>query len=247
YATLPTVSFVVPNVSNDMHDGPEPDKITLADTWLKTHLDGYVQWAATHNSLLLVTFDEDERFDQNRITTLFVGPMVTPGQYSESITHHTVLRTLEDMYGLPYAGASASTTPITDVWTTAGGVGAAPAFTVVGTSLCVTGTNGNDVLTFSPDSTGYQLVVNSGIPYHVDLAQIQTILWDGGPGQDTAQLTGGAGAEELRLWNGGARQSGPGYSFALNNTEKVYGFGSTNDTAYFTDAPGSQLFRGTPT
>jgi hypothetical protein len=28
------------------------------------------------------------------------------------------LRTIEDMYGLPYAGAAATATPITDCWTT---------------------------------------------------------------------------------------------------------------------------------
>jgi hypothetical protein len=42
--------------------------------------------------------------------------MVTPGSYSETINHFSVLRTIEDMYGLTYAGASATATPITDVW-----------------------------------------------------------------------------------------------------------------------------------
>jgi hypothetical protein len=87
-----------------------------AETWLRTHLDSYVQWAKTHNSLFIVTFDEDDRGHANRIPTIFVGPMVTPGTYAESINHYNVLRTVEDAYGLPYAGASASAAPITDVW-----------------------------------------------------------------------------------------------------------------------------------
>jgi len=41
---------------------------------------------------------------------------VRPGVYSEHTSHYGILRTVEDMYGLPHAGASASAAPITDVW-----------------------------------------------------------------------------------------------------------------------------------
>lgn len=112
YAALPTVSFVVPNIQNDMHDGT----IHQGDQWLKDHLDGYVQWAKTHNSLLIVTWDEDEFTPVNHIPTLFFGPMVRPGQYSETINHYNVLRTVEDLYGLGYAGASGSAAPLTDAF-----------------------------------------------------------------------------------------------------------------------------------
>ena len=70
----------------------------------------------THNSLFIMTFDEDDSSQSNRIATIFVGPMVVPGQYSESINHFNLLRTLEDMYNLPYAGVSGNYQPITDVW-----------------------------------------------------------------------------------------------------------------------------------
>jgi hypothetical protein len=113
YTTLPIVSFVIPNLNNDMHDGT----IQQGDTWLQQHLNGYVQWAMTHNSLLIMTFDEDDSSQSNRIATFFVGQMVLPGQYSESINHFNLLRTLEDMYNLPYAGVSGNYQPITDVWT----------------------------------------------------------------------------------------------------------------------------------
>ena len=112
YSQLPTVSFVIPDMQNDMHDG----SVAKGDTWLKSNLDGYVQWAQSHNSLLIVTFDEDDFLGNNQIATIFVGPMVQAGQYGETIDHFDVLRTVEDMYGLPYAGASAQATTITDVW-----------------------------------------------------------------------------------------------------------------------------------
>ena len=112
FSTLPTVAFVTPNLDHDMHDG----SVAAGDAWLRTHLDAYARWARTHNSLLIVTFDEDDRSASNQIPTLFAGPMVKPGSYGERITHYSVLRTVEDMYGLPCVGAACTASPIADVW-----------------------------------------------------------------------------------------------------------------------------------
>ena len=112
YSKLPTVAFVVPDMCNDMHDC----SIGTGDTWLRTQLDGYAQWAKTHNSLLIVTFDEDNSLSLNHITTTFVGAGVKPGTYSTKITHYSVLRTIETAYGLPALGGAASATPITGPW-----------------------------------------------------------------------------------------------------------------------------------
>jgi hypothetical protein len=116
FDSLPSVSFVIPNQNNDMHNGSDPARISTGDTWLQSHLDGYVQWAKTHNSLFVLTFDEGTTTGSNRIVTLFVGAMVRHGQYNETITHYSILRTLEDMYGLPHAGGSVIATPIVDCW-----------------------------------------------------------------------------------------------------------------------------------
>jgi len=154
YTKLPTISFVIPNDQNNMHpaeaNGPtEKDmmkwskSLRAADDWLKKNLDGYIQWAKTHNSLFILTWDEDSspqvcsdkkdidlatRSDlcksmypsgvirypdkngtppmYNRIPTIFVGSGVKAkaGGYGECITHYDILRTLEDMYGLPLMG-----------------------------------------------------------------------------------------------------------------------------------------------
>jgi len=112
FTTLPTVSFVTPNMCNDMHDC----SIGTGNTWLQSHLDGYAQWAKTHNSLLIVTFDEDNSLSLNHIHTTFVGAHVKVGTYTSKITHYTVLRTIESAYGLPALGGAAGVAPITDVW-----------------------------------------------------------------------------------------------------------------------------------
>jgi hypothetical protein len=116
YTMLPTVSVIVPNQVNDMHNGKNPEAIQAGDRWLREHLHAYVQWAQEHNSLLIVTWDEDNKKENNRIATLFVGPMVQAGRYDQRITHYNVLRTIEDLYGLPHSGASTDVTPITQIW-----------------------------------------------------------------------------------------------------------------------------------
>lgn len=66
--------------------------------------------------MLVLTFDEDDHSQNNRIPTVFTGQHVKTGNFSEHINHYTVLRTIEDAYGLPYAGQSANASPITDIW-----------------------------------------------------------------------------------------------------------------------------------
>jgi phospholipase C len=112
YTTLPAVSVVVPDLCNDMHDC----SVKTGDTWLKNNLGGYASWAATHNSLLVVTFDEDDFTASNRIPTFFAGAHVLTGSYSENVTHYGLLRTLESLAGVGCVANSCSATAISDVW-----------------------------------------------------------------------------------------------------------------------------------
>jgi acid phosphatase len=112
YADLPTVSFVDPSLLDDMHDGT----VAAGDSWLKKNMGSYVTWAASHNSLLIVTWDENDGSPGNKIATIFVGAHVKAGKYGERVTHYRVLRTLEQSYGLKALGRSAGTTPITDAF-----------------------------------------------------------------------------------------------------------------------------------
>ncbi|GAA2300520.1 acid phosphatase [Streptomyces caniferus] len=113
FTKLPTVSFVVPNLCSDMHDC----SVSTGDTWLKNNLKSYADWAKTHNSLLLVTFDEDNRLSGNRIATVLYGQSVQAGSTSASTyNHYDVLRTLEDMYGTSHAGHAADAKDIDGIW-----------------------------------------------------------------------------------------------------------------------------------
>lgn len=112
YARLPAVSFVIPSLANDMHDGT----VVRADAWLKAHLRTYANWSRKHNSLLIVTFDEDDYGLENRIFTVFYGAGVKPGRYAEMIDHYTLLRTIEDIEGTKPLGTTIVRKAIGSVW-----------------------------------------------------------------------------------------------------------------------------------
>lgn len=138
YASLPTVSLIVPNEQHDMHDGT----IQQADSWLKINVfDTYLAWAETHNSLLIITFDEDgDNTPNNLIPTIFAGAAVKPGKYIEAflnaanpylasptdpgvqtptgtaMNHYNVLSTIEDIYRLPHIAGSINRPAVVDVF-----------------------------------------------------------------------------------------------------------------------------------
>lgn len=107
-AALPTVAFVVPNMCDDMHDC----SIRNGDDWARQHLDAYRRWASDHDSLLVVTFDENDGSAGNQILTLVTGAGVRPGVRTESVNHYSVLRTVEDRYGLLPLGGAAKAAPL---------------------------------------------------------------------------------------------------------------------------------------
>lgn len=112
YSSLPTLSFVIPNLNDDMHDGT----VKTGDTWLKTNLSAYATWAKANNSLLIVTWDEDDYTESNQIPTIIVGAGVKTGHYSEQVNHYNLLATLEKMYGLTPVGNSSGAAVISDIW-----------------------------------------------------------------------------------------------------------------------------------
>jgi phosphatidylinositol-3-phosphatase len=70
-----------------------------------------------HNSLLIVTFDEDD-FDPkngNRITTIFYGARLNAREYHAPVNLYNVLHTLESIYGLPFTD-NVVAPPIGRIW-----------------------------------------------------------------------------------------------------------------------------------
>lgn len=181
FANLPAVSIVVPDQTFDMHDGTIQD----ADSWLKTNvLDTYLTWAKAHNSLLIVTWDEDgDNTPTNQIPTIFAGAKVKPGNYPETnlnannpyvaapgdpgivtptgtaMNHYNVLSTIEDIYGLAHIGGSINRLPVTDIFTTPVFLGP---LIVPNQWAGAQGDTGNLFPLFSPQPIRYQQVFDSG-------------------------------------------------------------------------------------
>lgn len=108
---LPTVSFVIPNLSDDMTTDlslPEAQIISQGDQWLSSNLSMYITWAKANNSLFVFTFDEDDGSGNNRVAMLAVGQGVAAGAVNtQQLNHYSLLATIESLYGLSALGNSA--------------------------------------------------------------------------------------------------------------------------------------------
>lgn len=96
---LPNYSFYSPNMFNDGHD----TSLEMSATWLNNFVRALRGTLGMHQrTLLVVTWDEGggEDFRQNRILTMFLGNAVLPGRYDARLTHYSLLRTIEDNFGL---------------------------------------------------------------------------------------------------------------------------------------------------
>ncbi|MDQ6698011.1 MAG: alkaline phosphatase family protein [Actinomycetota bacterium] len=125
--TLPTVSFVIPDLDNDMHGvGEGRDRVKVARQADKTlgrimdDLRAPRNW--THGSRLVVTWDEGGGGHEPRtsccggraagghIPTLVSGPDLPAGPDSVDHDHYDLLRSFEARYHLPLLGHAADPT-----------------------------------------------------------------------------------------------------------------------------------------
>jgi hypothetical protein len=128
-ATTPALSLIVPNSIDDGHDGTPPASITAADTWLANNVPAILASPAYQDGgLLVITFDEGvstqgccgDNPGGGKIATLVLSPLAQSGVTSSvPYTHYSVLRTIEDAFGLPllnHAGDPQVTPFGGDVW-----------------------------------------------------------------------------------------------------------------------------------
>jgi phosphatidylinositol-3-phosphatase len=104
---LPRFAFVTPDRCHDEHDCSVAD----GDVWLGQLVRRIV--AAKNyragNTALFITYDEDDGDEDNRVLTVVVSPSTRPGRtVGASFTHFSLLRTVEQMLGLPCLGQACS-------------------------------------------------------------------------------------------------------------------------------------------
>jgi hypothetical protein len=118
---LPRYMFYSPNVDDDGHDPVlrAGRGLRKASTWLNKFLkESFPLDDKMKGTLVIVTFDESGYFEKTeRIYTVFLGDMVKPGEITKTYTHYSVLRTIEDNFGLlPLNSGDGHAEPITEVW-----------------------------------------------------------------------------------------------------------------------------------
>jgi acid phosphatase len=109
--------FIVPNLVNDMHNGT----IGQGDAFLSAfvpQITGSPEFAA--GGVLFITFDEGSTRegqmgdDGGHVATLLMAASIPAGyQYTPYADHSSVLRTTEDLLGLPCLGLACQRAPIT--------------------------------------------------------------------------------------------------------------------------------------
>ncbi len=116
---LVAYSFYTPNMNNDGHD----TNAQTAGAWVKKFLDETFPEKLRQGTLVIVTFDESGGNADNRIYTLFLGDMVKPANQQDPkalgklYTHYSVLRTIEDNFGLePLTANDHDAASITEIW-----------------------------------------------------------------------------------------------------------------------------------
>ncbi len=99
--TTPNFAFIAPDVCNDMHDCG----VATGDAWLQSNVPTILKSPActADKCLVIVTWDEDEHGEGNRVLTIFAGSGAQTGGFASSAayTHYSLLRTIEAIFGLP--------------------------------------------------------------------------------------------------------------------------------------------------
>lgn len=114
---LPNYTFYTPNMFNDGHD----TSLEVSSTWLRGFLRTLQGSVAMHQrTLLVVTWDEagGRDFRANRVLAILLGDGVAPGKYTTPLTHYSLLRTIEDNFGLSsVAAGDAKASPMPEkIW-----------------------------------------------------------------------------------------------------------------------------------
>ena len=111
--TVPNLAWITPNMCNDMHDC----SIATGDAWLANVVPGILASSAFQNGgVLFITWDEGEssagccgNAAGGQVATLVIAPNGVAGLRSTiAETHYSLLRTVEDAWGLSPLGRAAS-------------------------------------------------------------------------------------------------------------------------------------------
>jgi acid phosphatase len=111
---LPAFTWLTPNLCNDMHDCP----VATGDTYLSGIVPQLLTTLGPDGALFLVWNEGTSNVHGGgQITMVAAGSGVKKGYRSTiAYDHYSLLRTIEDGWGLPELGSSAAATPMADLF-----------------------------------------------------------------------------------------------------------------------------------
>jgi hypothetical protein len=110
-------SLIIPNMCHDAHDCP----LRQADAWLADHVPPILESEGFRSGgVLFVAFDEDAGNDSSggHVATVVASPLVAAGTRSSvRHDHYSLLRTIQDGWGLECLAESCQAAPMADLFT----------------------------------------------------------------------------------------------------------------------------------
>jgi hypothetical protein len=113
---VPDFVWITPNLCDDGHDACGGDAVAHTDDWLYRNVPPILASPAfQRNGVLFLTWDEGTTnagccglaSGGGRVATLVISPLSRPGYQSRvPYDHYSLLRTIEDGWGLGELGAS---------------------------------------------------------------------------------------------------------------------------------------------
>jgi len=99
---IPQFVYYTPDLNNDAHD----TNIAYASKWLNGFLEPKLKNSNfINNTVVLLTWDEDDHLEGNHIYNVLLGPSVNVGyKDTTTYTHYSLTRTIEDNWGLTSLG-----------------------------------------------------------------------------------------------------------------------------------------------
>ena len=117
--SLPDFAMYTPDMDNDGHD----TGVAFADRAFKQMIEPLIQNSKfMKDMLLIVTFDEDDRRENNHIYTVLYGSGIKPGSETKAEhNHYSLLKLVEDEWSLGSLGLNDdSAAEISGVWANGG-------------------------------------------------------------------------------------------------------------------------------
>jgi hypothetical protein len=247
-AAPPAVSFVTPNLCDDMHGLPATNSYaatyapctqstnairTRGDSWLARYVP---QWTAA-GADVLITFDEGGGTagccgapGGGQIYGVLTGPGVTGGANATPMSEYSILAGIEDAYGLPLLGNAATASPVILPGST---TTAKPVVTITSPASNATVSGTLAVSGTAADTAGIsqvQVSVDGGTP----VTATGTTTWS--TSTDTTQLSNGTHTITATATDANGNAGTASVTVTVNNT--------TTATSCPATAPGATELSG---